>query len=99
MTIRATDLGVVRDNVCGTPINAWRVSATLTLTSTNEYSGAIPTPAQTNVTLTGTYDVATGLGGMIVAESLNCSGTLAGQPYSCSNYTATLSSTHPVGKK
>lgn len=96
MTIQATNLGIVRDNVCGTPVNAWQVGATITITSTQQYSGAIPTPAQTNLTLSGTYDVATGLGGMIVAESLNCSGTLAGKPYTCNNFTATLASSHPV---
>ncbi len=95
-TISATNTGIVRDNVCGTPLDAWRVQATLRLVGTLAYQGSTLMPATTNLTITGTYDVATGLGGMIVGESVSCSGTVAGQPYTCNGYQASLASAKPL---
>jgi hypothetical protein len=69
ITIQGADLGKVRVNACGTPVDAWEVQATITIVS-REVWGVAPTPAKTELTLSVTYAVATGLGGMIVAETV-----------------------------
>jgi hypothetical protein len=101
LTIQATDEGLTRVNACGTPVDAWKVHAVMTLTGTTVTTGAVPTPAKTDLTLDVTYAVATGLGGMIVDETVktlpNPDGSVsyfAGAIFS-DDTTATLSAPKP----
>jgi hypothetical protein len=100
VSIQATNLGQVRVNACGTPVDAWQVQATLTITSTEVWL-QIPTPAKTELTLTVSYAVATGLGGMIVDEKVQTAPNpdsspdlLAGATFS-TKVTSTISSPRP----
>ncbi len=102
MSIQATDLGHVRVNACGTPVDAWQVHAILTLTGTLVQSTAEPAPATTDLTLDVTYAVATGLGGMIVDETVktvaNSDGTaptFAGAGFT-DNTASTISAPQPT---
>jgi len=100
MSIQATDLGHVRVNACGTPVDAWQVQATITITGSEVWT-VTPSPAKTDVTLSVTYAVATGLGGMIVAEKVQTQpnadstpATLGGASYSTST-ASTIASPKP----
>jgi hypothetical protein len=101
MSIQATDLGKVQVNACGTPVDAWRVHAVLTLTGTLIATTAGPVAAKTDLTLDVTYAVATGLGGLIVDEVVktvaNSDGStpsFAGAAFT-DNTTSTLSAPRP----
>lgn len=102
MTIQGTDNGTVRVNACGTPVDAWQVHATITLTGSTVQYGPVSLPGKTELTFDVTYAVATGLGGMIVAEQVKTlpnsdgtAGTLAGSSYSSST-TSTIAAPQPV---
>lgn len=101
MSIQASDLGQVRVNACGTPVDAWQVDATIAITGTTIATSAGPSPATTDLTLHVTYSVATGLGGLIVDEQVktvpNSDGTpstFAGVAFT-DNTTSTLSAPSP----
>jgi hypothetical protein len=101
MTISASDAGFTRVNACGTPVDAWEVKATITLTGATYSTTAGPQPGRTDVTFTVQYAVATGLGGMIVDEHVdmapNADGnppTVGGAPYTA-KYGSTLSAPQP----
>ncbi len=102
MSIQATDLGHVRVNACGTPVDAWQVEATVTITGTTIATAAGPSPATTDLTLHVVYSVATGLGGLIVDEQVktlpNNDGspsTFAGVPFTDTT-SSTLSAPKPA---
>lgn len=100
ISVDASNLGRVRDNACGTPVEAWRVQATVTIVASLVFSGPslqASQPAATNLSLTVTYDVATGLGGMIVAEVDKGSGTLGGVAYTCDSQ-STVSAPQPESR-
>lgn len=99
MRIDGAITGKVRVNACGTAIDAWEVQATITLVSappTDAPLGQVGGP--TNLTITATYEVATGLGGQIVQESQQWSGTLDGQSISA-DWKSTLNSPNPAPLK
>ncbi|HXA29975.1 MAG TPA: hypothetical protein VN193_14635 [Candidatus Angelobacter sp.] len=97
MTIDATDLGRIRVNACGTPVDAWQVQATITLVATQVSTASGTAPATTNLTEKVTYAVATGLGGLIVqwTAAAQPQSTLAGAPFALDG-SATLSSVTPA---
>jgi hypothetical protein len=97
MSIDATDVGRVRVNACGTPVDAWKVQATVTLVGTQVTTSSGTVPAATNLTMNVTYAVATGLGGLIVdwAEKTTSGFTLGGAPFSLDGE-ATLASPTPA---
>ncbi len=77
IVINGTVTGKTRVNACGTPVDAWLVTV-----GSEPQTGApsrIVGP-QRNVTITGTYAVATQFGGLIVAEDLVLDGTEGGDP-------------------
>ena len=77
MVINGYVTGKTRVNACGTPVDAWQVEV-----GTDPQTGQpsrIVKPSG-DVTITGTYAVATHLGGLIVAEDLTLDGRESGQP-------------------
>jgi hypothetical protein len=78
VSIDASDLGRIRVNACGTPIDAWQVQATITVVGTRVTTSSGTVPAATNLSMKVIYAVATGLGGLIVQWKETSSGTLAG---------------------
>jgi hypothetical protein len=78
VSIDASNLGRIRVNACGTPVDAWQVQATLQVVGTRVNTASGTVPATTNLTMNVTYAVATGLGGLIVQWTEKTSGKLAG---------------------
>jgi len=97
VSISASDSGLVKVNACGTPVDAWQVTGTLRVVGTRVTTATGTVPATTNLTMSVTYSVATGLGGLIVdwAEKTGSGGTLGGSPFSVDGE-ATLSSPTPA---
>jgi hypothetical protein len=99
MSIDASDLGRIRINACGTPVDAWQVQATITVVGTQVTSASgTPVPSSTNLTMNVTYAVATGLGGQIVQWTEKTSGTLAAAPFSLDG-DATLAAPAPAAPR
>jgi hypothetical protein len=99
VSIDASDLGHIRVNACGTPVDAWQVQATITVVGTQVTTASgTPAPASTNLTMNVTYAVATGLGGQIVQWTEKTSGTLAAAPFSLDG-DATVAAPAPAGPR
>lgn len=91
LTINGRILGKTRVNACGTPVEAWLVEV-----GDNPDTGQpsqITGPGK-QLTITGTYAVATQMGGLIVAEDLTLSGTDGGRQVEITR-TAAINRTTP----
>jgi hypothetical protein len=95
VSIGASDLGSIRVNACGTPVDAWQVQATITVVGTQVSTASGTVPAATKLTMNVIYAVATGLGGLIVQWKETTTGTLAGGAFSLDG-DATVSAPTPA---